>query len=35
MKDILATGFITITNPLISVSGRGTIRKDMAVKCNV
>lgn len=34
MKDILATGFITITKPFTSVPDRGTILKDVAVKCN-
>lgn len=34
MKDIRATGFITITKPFTSVPDRGTILKDVAVKCN-
>lgn len=34
MKDMLATGFVIITKPLTSVPHRGTVLKDMAVKCN-
>lgn len=34
MKDILATAFIIITKPFTSVLHRGTVLKDMAVKCN-
>ena len=34
MKDILATGFVTLTKPLTSVPHRETVLKDMVVKCS-
>lgn len=34
MKDILATGFVTLTKRLTSVPHRETVLKDMVVKCS-